>query len=200
MSSSQIFAMQQPIQLQKIVAGTVVFNINDASSNTDVDADQQALSYEIIGGNGDGLFAINKANGEISQADNKSPNFEANGETGAPINSLTSDGEKQDDAVITVRVGIVNEIAPVIANKEVQVEENARTIYDFNDTSGNDQDAEKSSIAVFHYPRNNGNLFAIDAVTGEVTVANNKTLNFNTPLHTLTIRVDGSRVTRWTQC
>ena len=32
-------------------AGTVVFDINDASSNTDVDADQQALSYEIIGGN-----------------------------------------------------------------------------------------------------------------------------------------------------
>ena len=40
---------------------------------------------------------------------------------------------------------------------------------------------------------NNGNLFAIDAVTGEVTVANNKTLNFNTPLHTLTIRADDQK-------
>ena len=36
---------------------------------------------------------------------------------------------------------------------------------------------------------NNGNLFAIDAVTGEVTVANGS-LDFNTPLHTLTIRAD----------
>ncbi len=81
-------------------AGTLVYDVNDAVTGSDRDPDGDILSYTLVSGNTDGLFALNPSTGRITVTD--PANFTANQEY--VLNIEVSDGQLSAGATITVKV------------------------------------------------------------------------------------------------
>ncbi len=175
---------------------TAVTNVSDSFTGTDFDRDGTAITYSITAGNTGGAFAIDVATGAITVANSVALDFET-----TPSFTLTvtaSDGSLSDTAAITVNLNNLNDNAPNIADATVAIDENsasATAVINVSDSfTGTDFDRDGQAITYSITAGNTGGAFAIDAVTGAITVANSAALDFETtPSFALTVTAsDGS--------
>ncbi|MDG1583337.1 cadherin-like domain-containing protein, partial [Pseudomonas sp. GOM6] len=101
---------------ENVAAGTLVFNVNDSFTNSDLDRDDDAITYSITGGNDSGIFTIDETTGVISIAAGQTLDFET-----ASRHVLTvtaNDGTLSDTAAITVNVNDLDENTPPVAQND----------------------------------------------------------------------------------
>ena len=194
-TANPIIADATVTPLESIAAGTTIIDINDTSGNgsTDTDGDGKALTYSIIAGNDDGLFALNQSTGVITLATGKSLDYEASPSHTLVVQAAESDGSGTDTAVITINVGNVNEHAPEIEDISVDALESiddTDVIVDLSEkTTGNDTDQDQSALTYSITAGNDGGLFTINQNTGVIKLAATKSLDYATATsHTLTVK------------
>ncbi len=145
---------------------------------TDPDPDS-VLSYAIVGGADASLFSINSANGTLYFV--SPPDFE--GQQSAANNATydvvveVSDGFRTDRQALTVTVGDINERPTGATLSNGTVVENSAGGTVVGNVVGVDQDAGDSLTYSFAPNGDAGGRFAIDAVTGSITVVNGAVLN-----------------------
>ncbi|MCY2925939.1 MAG: cadherin domain-containing protein [Planctomycetota bacterium] len=143
---------------------------------TAVDPDAgDSVSYEITVGNGDGAFAIDEATGEITVADGAQLDFEARPSYVLTV-LVTDTAANTGTASVTVNVQNANE-APVANSDTFTVNERAANGTFVGVVTAADPDAGDS----LHYAITEGNddgAFAINALTGRITVADGAKLNY----------------------
>ena len=175
--ADQAFAVAENTALTTAV-GTVVAT----------DPDGQTLVYAITAGNTGNAFAIDAATGEITVAGT------LNHETLAGYTltvEVTDSGDLSDTATVTVAVNDVNE-APVVNDQGFDVDENSIAGTVVGTVLATDVDVG-DTLTYAITAGNTGNAFAIDAQTGEITVANASALNPATmPVFSLTVEVTDS--------
>jgi hypothetical protein len=176
--------------------GTSVVNIDDANTGTDTDGDGDAITYSITAGNGAGIFTINSGTGEITVLNNASLDYET-----AIQHVLTveaSDGSRTDTATITIDVNNLNDNDPLINDATVNVDENAAngtSVANIDDAnSGTDTDGDGDAITYTITAGNGAGIFTINSGTGDVTVLNNASLDYESAIqHILTVEAsDGT--------
>lgn len=169
------------------VVGTVVASDPDAG---------QTLTYAITAGNTGGAFAINSSTGQLRVANSAALNFET-----TPIFALTV--QVTDNAspplsasnTVTISLTNVNE-APVVAAQTFSVAENSVNGTVVGTVVASDPDAN-TTLSYSLTAGNTSGAFAINAATGQLTVANSAALDFETtPTFALTVSVsDGGLAT-----
>ncbi len=178
------------------LASNQSFNVNENSaggtvvgtvSATDPDAGQ-TLTYSITAGNTGGAFAINSATGEITVANTL--NFEALSsyvltvtisDNGAPTQAATPS--------VTININDVNE-APVVDPATFSLNENSPNATSVGTVTFTEPDGGGQTHTFAITAGNTGGAFAINASTGEITVANSGAVNFETtPTFSLTVQV-----------
>ena len=172
----------------------------------DTDGDGKALTYSIIAGNDNGLFALNQSTGVITLATGKSLDYETSPSHTLVVQAAESDGSGTDTAVITINVGNVNEHAPVIDDISVDALESigdTDVIVDLREKNTfADVDKDNESIS---YSITAGNpvvddttnpvtkLFTIDSATGVIKLTSGQSLDFETTSsYSLTVRATES--------
>ena len=166
---------------ENAAAGTVVGTL----AATDPDPGQ-TISYAIVGGTGSGALAIDAATGRITVTDPSALDFET-----APILTLdataTDDGAPplSDAATVTIRLGDENE-APVAPDRTFELSEAAPLGWAVGMVAASDPDAGQT--ITFAIVGGNAGAFAINGMTGLITVADPARLDFETmPRHTLMV-------------
>jgi hypothetical protein len=161
------------------------FSVNENSGNgtvvgtvvaTDSDAGQ-TLTYSIQSGNTGGAFAINSSTGQITVANSAALNFEATPwfslgvmvqDNGTPVGS--------DSATITINLNDMNE-APDLGPATFSLAENTPNGVVVGSATATDVDAGQT-LTYSIQSGNTGGAFAINSSTGQITVANSATLNY----------------------
>ncbi|KZR90092.1 Hemolysin, chromosomal [Synechococcus sp. MIT S9509] len=183
---------------ENIPAGSEITDLSDASGG-DTDADGSALSYTITGGNGDGLFAINKTTGSITLASGQALDYESKSSHSLTISATAADGGSPDTASVTINVDNVDINAPSINNTSKNVLESQAegiTIIDINDDNGTDTDNDGDAISYsFATNGNPDGLFTINSSTGHLSIASGKKLDYESKQsHSVTVLAsDGSK-------
>jgi hypothetical protein len=152
------------------------------------------LSYAITGGDPGGAFAIDAATGDITVADATQLDFES-----APVFNLTvtvTDGSAlSDTATVTIDLTDLNE-APTAVDAAFTLPESSADGTSVGTVLATDPDVG-DTLGFAITAGDPGGVFAIDAVTGEITVADSSQLDFDvTPVYNLTVTVtDGGLLT-----
>lgn len=155
--------------------------------------DDNSVGYSISGGNTGGAFSINNSTGQITVADTTAIDFEV--ATSFALTVVVSDdgGTTTDSATVTVNI---NDIEPVVDDQSFNVLE--------NQPSGTSvgivalKPGDSNSVAFSITDGNTGTAFAINASTGEITIANTAAIDFETGSpFSLTVQVtdDGGTTT-----
>ncbi|MCM3763790.1 cadherin domain-containing protein [Neobacillus niacini] len=193
----------------KPVAEDAVFNVDENAPNWTVvgkviasDADGDILRYQILSGNEDGAFAINASTGEITVADSHQLDYERKTVYQLRVQALDTEAPQaydlikalfrsmeSDIATITINVNNVNDHQPVPQGFTKNIDENSAAGTSVGFVTATDADEG----SVFSYKLTAGNeagAFAIDEVTGEVTVADSTKLDYEkVQSFTLTVEV-----------
>jgi serralysin len=132
---------------------------------TATDADNNTLTYSIVGGADQARFTINSSTGAVTF--NASPDFEnpadANGDNAYEITIRVSDGTATTDQTVTITVTDENEMPGFTSASAVEVEENVTgVVYTAVATDPEGEDITYSLTG------DDAALFTIDAATGEV--------------------------------
>ena len=177
--NNQIFAVDEN-SVNSTLVGTV------AATDPDI---ADTLSYSITTGNTGNAFSINATTGEITVNDSTQLNFESN-----PTFNLTVQvqdngvGTLTDTATITVNLNDLNE-APVVNNQSFAVDENSVNGTVVGAVAASDPDVA-DTLSYSLVAGNTGNVFSINAATGEITVNDSTQLDFETsPTFNLTVQV-----------
>jgi len=174
------------------------FSVNENSANgtvvgsvvaSDVDAGDH-LTYSITASNTDGAFAVDPDTGQIVVANNAVLDYET-----TPVFHLTvqveDSGALTDTAIVTINLNNVNE-APVVNDQGFSVDENAANGTVVGAVTASDVDSGDSLT----YSITSGNIgggFAIDARTGQITVANSAALDYESnPVLNLIVQLEDS--------
>lgn len=145
-------------------------------SASDADSPAQTLSYAITAGNAEGVFAISATTGTITVADADKLDHET-----TPVYSLTvevtDDGSpaRSGNATITIDVDDINE-APAPSGGPFEVAERSAVGTVVGTVAGNDPDAGQT-LTFSITAGNDAGALAIDAASGEITVASTSALN-----------------------
>lgn len=148
------------------------------------------LTYSIIGGTGAGVFSINSSTGVITVTNSSLLDYETT--TSYTLNVQVSDNGtpvRSDSEMLTISViNIPENTAPVIpATGPFSVAENSAVNTVVGTVTATD--AESNTITYSITAGNGLGIFAINAATGAIRIANNTFLNYETVnTHTLTIR------------
>ena len=140
------------------MSGDVVLTL----SATDAD-DGDTLTYTITGGNESGAFALDPDTGEITVAD------ASNVPDVTMLEVTVTDGEDSDTATITLTREEAQNTAPTLADQTVTVARDAADGTVVVDLEA--EDAEGDTLTYEIIAGNESGAFAIDAMTGVVTVA-----------------------------
>ncbi len=96
--------LDKSVQIEEtIVKGSVVYDINDENSKSDMDADGNHLLYLIVGQNTTSPFAIDENTGEIRTTDTVYLNSDSY--KSFQIVVYANNGTGSDDALITISIG-----------------------------------------------------------------------------------------------
>jgi VCBS repeat-containing protein len=164
-----------------MVVGTVAASDPDAG---------QTLSYAIIGGNGAGVFAIDSATGRITVADAAALDFESTTSFTLTV-QVTDSGSPAlaASATVTVNLNDVNESPSITSPAVFDVDENSAIGTLVGRVSASDPDAGQT-LRYAIVAGNSGGAFAIDSISGDITVANTSALNYeSTSSFSLTVEV-----------
>lgn len=166
------------------VVGTVVAS--------DIDAGQ-SLTYSITQSAPiSGAFAINAVTGQITVANSSLLNFEALSAVALTV-TVTDNGSPNlsHSAVVVITLTDVNE-APVIGNQSFEIVENSASGIAVGTVIATDVDGGQS-LSYSIVSGNTGGAFAINAATGQITVASPAALDYEVnPTFSLTVRVTDS--------
>jgi len=156
------------------------------------DADGDVLNYAITAGNSSGTFAIGTTTGELTVADNTALDYETT--VSFTLTITVDDGRgKQGFATVTVNLNNLDENhAPVIADQSFSIDENSLNGTSIGMVVASDADGDVLNYAIT--AGNSSGTFAISTSTGELTVADNTALDYETTVSfALTITVDDGR-------
>ncbi len=165
------------------VSGNVTLAENQISVTGVTGSDPNAgdrLVFSIIGGEDVSRFAINGADGRLYFVE--APDFEAHNAVGGSntyeVIVQVSDGKLSDSQTLLVTVNNVNE-APIDASiSNATLGENAATGFFLGRVAGTDPDAGAVLTYSFAPGGDAGGRFAIDAITGDVTVIRGDLIDF----------------------
>lgn len=154
------------------VAGTVVA--------TDVDTSTNFKDWTISGGTGASAFAIDYSSGEITVIDSSQLDYLT--ATSFTLELTVSDGNFYSPATtVTIQLNDVNNQAPVItAGQQFSVNENTPDGSSVGSVSASDVDAVGYLQNWQIIGGTGASAFAINSVTGELTVADSSQLNYET--------------------
>ena len=152
-----------------------------------VDPDVGAVLTYSLTDNAGGRFAINATTGQITVADGTLLNFEAAASHGVTVRVTDQSGLTFDKA-ITLNVTNVNEAPTNATLTGGSVVENATNGTAVGTVTGVDPDA--GAVLAYSLTDNAGGRFAINATSGQITVADGTLLNFEAATsHGVTVRV-----------
>jgi hypothetical protein len=164
------------------VVDNQAFGIDENSANgtvvgtvvaSDVDAGD-SLTYSITAGNTSGAFAINAITGEITVVNQAAVNFETTSSFALAVDVADLAG-LSDTATVTVNLNDLNE-APVASDQAFIVFDDSANGTVVGTVVASDPDAG-DSLTYAITAGNTGGAFAIDALSGEITVANTAALD-----------------------
>jgi len=167
-------------------------NINDTEVIGTIDASDKdagtGLSFTIIT-NDFNLFEVEENSGEISLITGQILDFET--VSNHSIKVEVSDGSLKATATITVDVIDENE-TPIVADQTFTTPEDINHTIVIGTVDASDMDTE--TTLNYQITTNSENLFEIDNSTGEISLAETKSLDFeDSPSHTITVEVsDGT--------
>ncbi|MDH5193972.1 MAG: DUF4347 domain-containing protein [Nitrospira sp.] len=169
---------------ENAATGTVVGTV----SGTDPDAgDTKTYSLTDTAG---GRFAINSATGQLTVADGSLLNYESAASHTVTVRVTDSGGQSYDET-FTINLSNVNEGPTDLSLSANTVAENAATGTVVGTVSGTDPDA--GDTKTYSLTDTAGGRFAINASTGQLTVADGSLLNYESAAsHTVTVRVTDS--------
>ncbi|MDD4789553.1 MAG: cadherin repeat domain-containing protein, partial [Pirellulales bacterium] len=156
----------------------------------DPDRPAQTLTYAITAGNGAGVFAINSASGQITVASNSTLDYETISQYVLTV-QVADDGTPSlsDTATVTINLADVNE-APVLADATFSLPENAAVGTPVGTLTATDPDRPAQTLRYAITAGNPSGVFAINSASGEITVADNSTLDYKaTGQYVLTVQV-----------
>ncbi|MEA2622084.1 MAG: protocadherin Fat 4, partial [Chloroflexota bacterium] len=169
-------------------------NVGTPVTNTDQDSPAQGHTFSITGGNGTGggAFAIDGTTGQLSVNDSAQLDYETvSGHHFLLTVRVTDDGSpgKFGEATVTVNLTNVND-APVVPDASKSVAEDATNGTNVGSpVAYTDQDAGQTHTFAIT-AGNTNSAFAINASTGQITVADAGELDHEaTPSYSLTIQV-----------
>jgi large repetitive protein len=144
---------------------------------TDEDSPAQTLTYAITGGNTLGAFQIDQSTGAITVADTSDIDFETTPQFVLTV-QVDDDGTptKNDSETITINLNNLNE-SPVVNAATLSLAENSANGTSVGTATGSDPDAGQTLTWAIT-GGNTGNAFAINAGTGEITVADVNDVDF----------------------
>jgi VCBS repeat-containing protein len=162
---------------------------------------QTTLMYALAAGNESGAFAINQRTGQITVANSAVLNFEVTPQFVLTVEAM-DDGVPalSGSATITITLTNVNE-APAVQTATFAVAENSPNGKTVGHVTATDPDAA-TTLTFAITGGNTKGAFTIDPVTGILTVANRKAINFEVkPTFHLTVQVtdDGTPVLSGTE-
>ncbi|PXX97154.1 hypothetical protein DF185_19245, partial [Marinifilum breve] len=182
-----------------VITANQTFDVDENKDNnavigtvlaSDEDAGTSFSQWLIVGGNDDGIFAINTTSGEISIADNTNLDFE---QTESYTLSITVSDGVNTSLAENVRIDIndLNDNTPVIAsNQTFDVDENKDNNAVVGTVLVSDEDAGTSFSQWLIVSGNDDGVFAINTTSGEISIADNTNLDFEqTESYTLSITV-----------
>lgn len=159
--------------------GTVVGTVIASDADT-----AQHLTFAITGGNAGNTFDIDSSSGIITVADGNLLNYESLTQIQLTV-SVTDDGSptRTSSGIVTIDIADVNEFSPDISDEFFEVDENTTVIGTVHAT-----DRDTRQTITYQLVGWTVDIFAIDAVTGEIRVAPGKTLDFEqVQEHALTV-------------
>ncbi|MDA0282651.1 MAG: DUF4347 domain-containing protein, partial [Planctomycetota bacterium] len=165
---------------------------------TDVDVPAQTLSFAITGGADELQFALNPTSGTlvfVSPQDFETP-VDANGDNVYEVELTVSDGNGGSSIeTLFVTVTNQNDNPPVVTpGQSFSVDENSANGTSLGSLMATDDDAGTTFQTWTITFDSSGGIFSLNSTTGELTVADNTNLNFESATsYTLFVRVsDGS--------
>ncbi|MCK4662323.1 MAG: cadherin domain-containing protein [Bacteroidales bacterium] len=156
--------------LNSSVVGTV--------SGTDEDSPAQNLTYSIVGGTYASNFGINESTGEITVTDSTPLNFETN-----PVITITvqiqddGTGNLTNNSTITINLNDVNDY-PVISNQAFAIWEHSAVSFLVGTVAASDEDLPAQNLIFSIIAGNEDEAFAINNSTGELTVNNSDSVDY----------------------
>ena len=161
---------------------------------TDGDAGTTFSGWTETGGSGASIFAINSSTGEITVADNSSIDYETT--TSYTYTVTVSDGTNTSAAgSITINITDVNDNTPVVtAAQSFSIAENIANSASVGTVVATDGDAGTTFSGWTETGGSGASIFAINSSTGEITVADNSSIDYETTTsYTYTVTVsDGT--------
>ncbi|WP_251555148.1 cadherin-like beta sandwich domain-containing protein [Neobacillus muris] len=163
------------------LAGTIIGN----------DSDGDSLSYSITAGNDEGIFMLNRENGQLSVVKGQQLDYET--KKSYQLTIAANDGYDTNTATITVHLNNLNDNVPVGTGFTAAIDENTANETKIGKVSSVDRD-EDSTVSFHITGGNEANAFAIDENTGEIRVVDETKLDYEkTRSFTLTVEVsDGA--------
>ena len=180
-----------------VVTPGQTFNVSESATNgtslgnvvaTDADAATTFSNWQIIGGNAAGVFGINASTGLLTVANRTNLDYETT--TSYVLSIAVSDGVNTS-ASQTVAINVLdqNDETPVITpGQAFNVSESATNGTSLGSVIATDADAATTFSNWQITGGNAAGVFGINASTGQLTVADNSTLNFEI-LSTYTLNV-----------
>jgi len=138
------------------------------------DPDSDSLIYTIKQGNTNNVFALNSSTRQLTVNNAAELDYEKNPGPYVLIVEV-SDGTYSDTAEITVNIGNVNE-KPVANDQTFDVDENSPNGMLIGTVAADDPESNSLTFAI--ESGNLNNAFAVDSVSGEITVNDSSKLNF----------------------
>ena len=162
--------------------GTVVGTVAASDPNG------HSLMYSITAGNESGTFSINPTTGQIQVLNNAALNFEANPSFALTV-QVTDNGSPalSNSATVTINLTNVNEAPTVGPAGPFTIAENSASGTVVGSVPSADPDAgDTRSYSIV----GGDGTFAINSSTGQITVANNAALDFETsPMFAISVQV-----------
>lgn len=189
-----VIALDQSFSIDENTSNGAVAGVVSAS---DEDGNTSFEDWAIVGGNTSGAFEINPLTGEITIANSAAIDYETS--TTFSLLITVSDGlHTSDETEVVINLNNLNDNPPLIASgQEIQVKENSINGTQLGTLSVSDLDGPTTFSNWAIVGGNTGDEFAIDPMTGVITVNDDQGLNFEgTGTFTLTISVsDGTQTT-----
>ena len=165
------------------------FDVSESAANatslgtvtaTDPDTTGSLQSWTIVSGNGDGIFQINASTGEITVVDNS--NLDRETTSSYVLGIEVSDGVATSATEnVTINVTDANDTVPVVdAGQSFNVSESAANATSLGTVTATDPDTTGTLQSWTIVSGNGDGIFQINASTGEITIADNSNLDYET--------------------
>ncbi len=185
-----------------VITAGQVFAVSETFANdstfgtvlaTDPDANTEFQNWRIVGGSGAAAFGIDIVTGKLVMKDNSLVDFESATRTYQLILTTTDGYHTSAPQAITINLTNANDNTPVI-NSGISLALDGGTCSELGRVTATDaDDTNQKDFTVFQNWQITGGtgagIFAINATTGMITIANLQHVNLNSSDYTLIVSV-----------